>query len=244
MKTINKVVQQAIVLAFALFAIGIPLQSMAQRGGGGHGGGGGGFHGGGGGGFHGGGGGFHGGGGGFHGGGGGFHGGGFHGNMGGFHGGGFHEGFHGGFHGDHFHGGHFHGYYRPGFGVGFYPAFYGGYGGYYGYPYYNDYYYDRGYYQPSAGYTTIEPGITQLPGNYETLNVGGVPYYFSGGAFYVNENGRFIQVAAPVGAIVYNLPAGAAQETLDGVAYIVYNNVLYSQITVNGQIAFQVLRTR
>lgn len=113
------------IVSFALFLI--PQSSLAQHGGGGHGGGGG-FHGGGGGSFHAGSGGFHGGGGSFRGGSafrggsvGGFRGG----NFGGFRGGGFR-----GFGGDRFFGRGF----RGGFGFGFWPWW--GWGGW-GYPYYN-----------------------------------------------------------------------------------------------------------
>ena len=102
------------------------LPVVAQRGGGGHGGG---FHGGGGGGFHSGGGGFRG-------------GSGFHG--GGFYGGGFRGGFGRGFYG--------HNRYFFGFGLGFYPYSYWPYYYDYGYPYYGYPYYGYGYGYPYSAY--------------------------------------------------------------------------------------------
>lgn len=292
MKTTGKVVQQVIALAFGLLAIVGPIESMAQRGGRG------------GGGFRGGGGGFRGGGmsgASFRGGGGGFQRGGANFQRGGFTGAnrsaaftGYRGGYRGvnrpvaynrgfynrgyynrGYYNRGFYGNRFYGrrYYRPG--LGFYPAFYGGYGGYYGgYPY-NDYGYDQGYYQPSAGYSTEQPvteqpvmqqsmtgqpvteqpanwqpamgqqqALTQLAPGAETVNLNGAEFYFSCGAFFVNDNGMFREVAPPIGALVYNLPASATQETIDGTLFIVFNNVLYSPIEVNGRTAFQVTRTR
>jgi len=124
------------------------LPALAQRGGGGHGGG---FHGGGGGGFHSGGGGFRGGSG-FH--GGGFYGGGFRGGYGGFRG-----GYGGGFYGRN--------RYFFGFGLGFYPYSYWPYYYDYGYPYYGypNYGYSYGYpysaYDYGYGYSSAPAVVYQ-----------------------------------------------------------------------------------
>jgi hypothetical protein len=103
------------------------------------------------------------------------------------------------------------------------------------------YYYANGHYYtpaPSGGYVYTAPptGVTvqQPPDQVINVTVNDKDYGYAEGAYYEvqepeEEGGEptFKTVEAPLGAKVDYLPDGVTSETIDGVAYFVFNDVYY-----------------
>ncbi|MXV52035.1 hypothetical protein GS399_13725 [Pedobacter sp. HMF7647] len=104
------------------------------------------------------------------------------------------------------------GYYRPGYGY-YRPGY-----SYYGYRPYYPYH----YFGPAIGFR-----INVLPFGYYPFSYGGMPYYYSGGTFYRQNNDNYEVVTAPLGAIIPNLPSKAKQVTIDNQNYYEYNGTFY-----------------
>ena len=84
--------------------------------------------------------------------------------------------------------------------------------------------------------------MNDLPEGYETTMVGNDEYYYYGGVFYVLTDQGYQVVAAPIGAIVTELPVGAVDQQINGEDLFVYNNVYYQPISQDGQDAYEVVQ--
>ncbi len=56
---------------------------------------------------------------------------------------------------------------------------------------------------------------------------GGYDYFYDDGLFYLDEPYGYTVVPAPIGAIVYDLPAGYREVVINGVLYYVYDGAYY-----------------
>lgn len=83
--------------------------------------------------------------------------------------------------------------------------------------------------------------VVELPPGYETVLVGNDTYYYFGGVFYVDNGQGYQIVAAPPGAVVSELPAGAVEQDINGETVLVYNNAYYLPISQDGQDAYEVV---
>ena len=72
--------------------------------------------------------------------------------------------------------------------------------------------------------------------------VGNDTYFYYGGVFYIYTGSGYQVVAAPIGAVVTQIPDGAVQQDIDGQTYLVYNNTYYQPITQDGQDAYEVVQ--
>jgi hypothetical protein len=71
--------------------------------------------------------------------------------------------------------------------------------------------------------------------------VGNDEFYYYGGAFYVSTDQGYQVVAAPIGAVITELPVGAADQQIDGEDLLLYNNVYYQPISQDGDDAYEVV---
>ncbi len=72
--------------------------------------------------------------------------------------------------------------------------------------------------------------IRTIPGAFTRLMVRGAVYYYSTGVFYQNVNDEYEVVAAPIGAVVAELPEDAEEMDFDGIATYELNETLYKAI--------------
>jgi len=75
-------------------------------------------------------------------------------------------------------------------------------GGHGGYRYHGGRWYNDGWFWAGAGLTALAVGATiaSLPPSYSTVYVGGVPYYYSGGTYFVAGPAGYVAVAPPAAA--------------------------------------------
>ena len=64
-------------------------------------------------------------------------------------------------------------------------------------------------------------------GRYTEVVVGSDRYYYDAGIFYRGDQGHYVVVQAPVGAIVYSAPPSYERVEIDGVLYLRYGDVYY-----------------
>ena len=84
--------------------------------------------------------------------------------------------------------------------------------------------------------------INVLPVGYVTINVGNRnPFYFYEGVYYRPNRNYYEVVQAPIGAIVYALPAGYERINYDGEYLYEFGDVLYQKIYYRGSRAYQVV---
>ncbi|MDB6063896.1 MAG: hypothetical protein JWR26_104 [Pedosphaera sp.] len=69
--------------------------------------------------------------------------------------------------------------------------------------------------------------IATLPLGYETVYVGGVPYYYSDGYYYQPEASGYTEVAPPLGAGVGGLPPNAVPVSYNGQTLYYADGVCY-----------------
>jgi hypothetical protein len=105
--------------------------------------------------------------------------------------------------------------------------------------YYEGVYYDGG----PSGYVIVAPpvdaDIPELPPGTETVEVGGIVYYYAAGAFYVQQpDGSYVVVAAPMGVTVAELPPDVATVVINGTAYYQAGGTCYLPVMQNGVTAF------
>jgi hypothetical protein len=70
----------------------------------------------------------------------------------------------------------------------------------------------------------------KMPPGHEVVHLGKSRYYVHGGVFYVKKPPGFVEVRAPLGAIVFGLPIGAMALLIGGITYYVYNDVYYLKV--------------
>lgn len=70
----------------------------------------------------------------------------------------------------------------------------------------------------------------KMPPGHEVVHLGKSRYYVHGGVFYVKKPPGFVEVRAPLGAIVFGLPIGAMALLIGGITYYVYNDVYYRKV--------------
>jgi hypothetical protein len=68
-----------------------------------------------------------------------------------------------------------------------------------------------------------------LPFGFFTLDVGGVPFYYSDGIYYQPSDGGYDEVYPPVGAGVPQLPDGAIAISAGGTTYYYAGGAFYVQ---------------
>ncbi|HEX3383561.1 MAG TPA: DUF6515 family protein [Mucilaginibacter sp.] len=126
-------------------------------------------------------------------------------------------------------------------------AYRGGFGAR-GYAYRGGRYYGRGgyrggYYGGSRfrfgfgwGYPHFGLYFSVLPYGYYPFYWNSLPYYYSGGVFYVPYNGGYRVTAPPIGASVPDLPSDAQSILIDGTQYYEANGVYYQpDVDENGR---------
>ena len=98
------------------------------------------------------------------------------------------------------------------------------------------YYYHGGvfYVARSGSYVRVVPPVAVLPAGYVRLVVGPSVFFYAGGIFYVEDlsSGEYVVADPPVGAIVSQLPSGAAEVEIDGKPYMEYNGIIYKPVTI------------
>ena len=52
--------------------------------------------------------------------------------------------------------------------------------------------------------------VPSIPEGFQQSVVGGITYYYFGGAFFVRNGNGYEVVQAPAGAVIYNLPVGSS----------------------------------
>ncbi len=65
---------------------------------------------------------------------------------------------------------------------------------------------------------------------YTEVVVGGDRYYYNEGVYYRGAPGSYVVVQAPIGAVVYGIPAGYERVYIDGETYFVYRDVYYRPV--------------
>jgi len=85
--------------------------------------------------------------------------------------------------------------------------------------------------------------IGTLPAYYTITYVAGIPYYYSGGIYYVKTEGSesYKVVLPPKGTIVPTLPDGAVKTRIDGISYYEYQGVLYKEVIVDQVVKYEVV---
>lgn len=74
------------------------------------------------------------------------------------------------------------------------------------------------------------PGVElNLFGGAVSLLVGSTTYYYSRGHYYHKHGREYVSVAAPVGAVIVDLPAGYTRVYLNGQEYYTYGGVYYNR---------------
>ena len=84
--------------------------------------------------------------------------------------------------------------------------------------------------------------INILPAGFLTINIGNRnPYYFYEGVYYRPYRSYYEVVEAPIGALVYALPAGYERIDYDGERLYEFGGTLYQKIYDRGVRAYQVV---
>jgi hypothetical protein len=71
--------------------------------------------------------------------------------------------------------------------------------------------------------------VSVLPPDFLTLQIGGAPYYYSGGIYYQPSEGGYVEVYPPVGASVPEPPEGSIQVYAGGQTYYYAAGAFYVQ---------------
>ena len=74
-------------------------------------------------------------------------------------------------------------------------------------------------------------------GRYAEVVVGSNRYYYDQGIFYTGTPDHYVVVEAPVGAVVYSVPAGYEQVVIEGNVYYRYRDVYYRHGTRGYEVA-------
>ncbi|MBF0522188.1 MAG: hypothetical protein HQL24_03925 [Candidatus Omnitrophica bacterium] len=69
-----------------------------------------------------------------------------------------------------------------------------------------------------------------LPRGGISITFGGGRFFYSAGIFYRQHSSGYIVVPAPVGAVVYDVPAGYHRVIIDGVTYFTYDGIYYQKV--------------
>jgi hypothetical protein len=64
-------------------------------------------------------------------------------------------------------------------------------------------------------------------GRYTEVVVGSDRYYYDAGLYYTGGPGNYVVVDAPVGAVIYNVPANYERVEVNGERYYRYHNTYY-----------------
>ena len=89
--------------------------------------------------------------------------------------------------------------------------------------------------------------IAALPAYYTVTYVGSVPYYYSGGVYYIKtdqpQGSRegYEAVMPPVGTVVPSLPDGTRTFQVDGKTYFEYEHVVYKEVIVEDTVKYEVV---
>ena len=75
------------------------------------------------------------------------------------------------------------------------------------------------------------------------LSVGGLPYFYYYGSFYVPSGKKYEVVPAPVGAVVESIPNGYEKVEVDGQTYYTVNGAQYKPVLRNNEIWYQVIKS-
>ncbi len=71
--------------------------------------------------------------------------------------------------------------------------------------------------------------VASLPFGYQTVNVGGVPYYYADGAYYQQGPSGYVVVNPPSGAMLNGPPPGSIPIVADGQTYYYADGTFYVQ---------------
>jgi hypothetical protein len=91
--------------------------------------------------------------------------------------------------------------------------------------------YNYNFFEYKYSYVLTTP-VDILPGDYATVIVGEVTYYYRDGIFYQKDikEQKYIVVPPPIGGVVYSIPPGYRMIIVDGVAYYQYNGIFYKRV--------------
>ncbi|RIV23950.1 hypothetical protein DYU11_13380 [Fibrisoma montanum] len=86
--------------------------------------------------------------------------------------------------------------------------------------------------------------VPALPAGFVNIKIGGTPFYYHYGTYYVKPAGQlgYKVVPPPVGARVDSLPQGYGKVSLDGKTYYVLDGVYYqARVNEKGEVAYEVV---
>ncbi|CCH52962.1 hypothetical protein BN8_02010 [Fibrisoma limi BUZ 3] len=86
--------------------------------------------------------------------------------------------------------------------------------------------------------------VPTLPVGFVNIMIGGTPFYYHYGTYYVKPVGQqgYKVVPPPVGARVDSLPQGYGKISLDGKTYYVLNGVYYqARVNEKGEVEYEVV---
>ena len=83
--------------------------------------------------------------------------------------------------------------------------------------------------RPKPVVVVNEPVVKRviIPASYETIHINGVRFHYRGGRFYKLRGDRLVQVRAPRGAVVSNLPTARKLEIVNGKLFYVVGQNYY-----------------
>ncbi len=124
---------------------------------------------------------------------------------------------------------------------------------YYGGRWYGGGWYGRGYYTPpgwgawaaTVGLATglaIGATVNSPPPYYDTVYVGSTSYIYSDGVFMQPNNGSYVIIAPPTGAVVTYLPEGCTQTQVNNDIYYNCSNIYYQPFYQNGTTVYKVVQ--
>ncbi|MGA0557512.1 DUF6515 family protein [Larkinella sp. VNQ87] len=110
-------------------------------------------------------------------------------------------------------------------------------------------YVDGVFYKPLGRTFVVVPPpvglvIPVLPAGFVTITIGGAPFFYHYGTYYVKVSGQnqYRVVPPPAGAQVDSLPQGYEKIVLNGQTYYVLDGIYYqARIRENGEVAYEVV---
>ena len=73
--------------------------------------------------------------------------------------------------------------------------------------------------------------VKVLPKGHHRVVVRGKPYFYSAGRFWRQNNGTYVTIAAPIGALIPALPAGHLSFGIGSRRHFYFQGVFYKQVT-------------
>ena len=82
-----------------------------------------------------------------------------------------------------------------------------------------------------------------LPRGFLSFTIGGLPYYYYCGTYYIHRGDEYEVVAPPLGAVVESIPSGYDKITVRGETFYIVDGAQYRPILRNGEIWYEVIKS-